>query len=157
MQLLQQRQQFQLSPHQQHQHQQQRQQHQQHQQQNAHSQHQQHSQLQQQHNHTGALDVVTPPRSTLPAPHLPVGPILTPGSAQAPAPTTADENDDVMGVLRLSPPPVEPEFYFGLGDRDEERGIADLYDEMLVAAGDDTNITSAAPPTPSQQPSSGCQ
>lgn len=53
-----------------------------------------------------------------------------------------DVSDDVMGVLRLSPPPVEAEFYFGLGDRDEEPGITDLYDEMLVS--DDANLASAA-------------
>lgn len=81
-----------------------------------------------------SVQAVTPPRTSLP----------TPGGGSVhvtPAPAEL-EDDDAMGVLRLSPPPVEPEFYFGLGERDEERGIADLYDDVLVGA-EDTNITAA--------------
>lgn len=104
-----------------------------------------------------SLGLTTPPRqhslSGLPhaspsgSPGLGLSATLTPGpSTMTPTRGTLvgqdDDPDDVMGALRLSPPPVEPEFYFGLGERDDERGIADLYDEMMVA-NDDAGLASS--------------
>lgn len=62
-------------------------------------------------------------------------PVKTPpGDEGLPADVVDEDEDGIASVLRLSPPPVEPDFYFGLGERNEDRGITDLYDEVL---GDD--------------------
>lgn len=59
------------------------------------------------------------------------------GSPGAPV-LHADEDGDMMGVLRLSPPAIENEFFFALDDAalDENRGIADLYDDVLSGPDD---------------------
>lgn len=47
-----------------------------------------------------------------------------------------DDEQDVMGCLRLSPPPVDHEFYFVLDDEQhvgESKGISDLYEEVMTA------------------------
>lgn len=48
-----------------------------------------------------------------------------------------EEDSDVMGCLRLSPPPVDHEYYFVLddGELQEEggKGISDLYEEVMTA------------------------
>lgn len=47
-----------------------------------------------------------------------------------------DDQDMMMGVLRLSPPQAEHEFFFALDDAGlkENRGIADLYDDVFTDA-----------------------
>lgn len=53
-----------------------------------------------------------------------------------------DEDADVMGCLRLSPPPVDHEFYFVLDDdelqEDGSKGISDLYEEVMTAPEEQT-------------------
>lgn len=81
--------------------------------------------------------------------------------ARSPSPSASgdglhpEEEGDLMGVLRLSPPPVEHEFYFVLDDNDgsDTRGIADLYDEVMAVPEDSaTPAQSTTPPPPPSSP-----
>lgn len=60
------------------------------------------------------------------------------GQVPSPAPSMLNHDDDgdMMGCLRLSPPPVDHEFYFVLDDDEQVtdgKGISDLYEEVMTA------------------------
>lgn len=61
---------------------------------------------------------------------------LTQVASPAPSMLNHDDDGDMMGCLRLSPPPVDHEFYFVLDDDEQVtdgKGISDLYEEVMTA------------------------
>lgn len=62
---------------------------------------------------------------------IPPPPLSQTGS---PVGSVLHEEGDMMGVLKLSPPEVEREFFFAMDDDGlDERGIADLYEEVIAS------------------------
>lgn len=84
-----------------------------------------------------ALASQSPAATTLEQTQLPP-PTLSHTGSPAQSILNPEEDPDMMGVLRLSPPHVENEFFFALDDAtlQDNRGIADLYDEVLTAPDD---------------------
>ncbi|CDF36562.1 unnamed protein product [Chondrus crispus] len=53
--------------------------------------------------------------------------------------------EDVSGCWRLSPPPMDKEFYFVLDDEEKGKGIADLYEEVMTAPEADDKVEVEVP------------
>lgn len=70
------------------------------------------------------------------------------GVAGSPVGSMLNDDGDVMGCLRLSPPPVGQECYFVLDDdklqEDGGKGIADLYEEVMTAPEEKPDGTDSA-------------